>query len=333
MARASVAKPTALHTTVIGPTGSRIWSMTEWRAMRHWLEFAAAWTTLKFLGALPRPMARAAAHGIAWMLFFCRPPLRRAAESNLRLAFPDWSQAQRRKIIRGMVRNLGWLAAEFAHFPSFTRENIERLVVLDGLENFDAARQKGNGVMVLTGHMSAWELAPFAQALYGNPLSFLARAIENPRVDALVNRYRCLSGNQPIEKNSAARTILRVLLSGGTVGILADQNTSLDEGIFVDFFGIPAATTTGLARISRRTGAAVVPGFLFWDRAVRKYRLRFEPAVPLERTENEESDVRENTARFNRVIENYIRAHPDQWLWVHKRWKNRAPGEQSLYPE
>lgn len=299
--------------------------------MRDWCEYAAAWTIVKFLGFLPRPLARVIASTIARVLLLCRPPLRRAGIVNLRLAFPEWSDAQRRRTLRRMVRYLGWMAAEFAHFPELSRENIERLVVLDGFENFDAARQRGKGVIFLTGHMSAWELAPFAQALYRNPLSFLARAVDNSRVDALVNRYRCLSGNRPIEKNNAARAMLRVLHSGGTVGILADQNTSLDEGIFVDFFGIPAATTTGLARIARRTDAAVVPGFLFWDSSMRKYRLRFEAAVQLQRTEDEDADIRVNTTRCNKVIEDYIRAHPEQWLWVHKRWKNRPDGEPSLY--
>lgn len=305
--------------------------MTEWRAMREWLEYAGAWTAVKFLGVLPRSVSRRFAHGIAWILFWLRPPLRRASTVNLKLAFPDWNNSQRKKIIRRMVRNLGWMAAEFAHFPSLARDNIERLVVVDGFENFQSALDRAKGVLFLTGHMSAWELAPFAQALYGNPLSFLARAIENPRVDALVNRYRCLSGNRPIEKNNAARAMLRVLHGGGTVGILADQNTLLDEGIFVSFFGIPAATTTGIARIARRTDAAVVPGFLSWDDSLRKYRLRFSPAVALQRTEDEHADIRENTSRFNRVIEDFIRAHPDQWLWVHKRWKFRPPGEPELY--
>lgn len=299
--------------------------------MREWCEYAAAWTIVKFLGILPRPVARATAAAIAHMLLLCRPPLRRAGLVNLRLAFPGWTDAQRRRTLRRMVRYLGWMAAEFAHFPELSRENIERLVVLDGFENFDAAHRRGKGVIFLTGHMSAWELAPFAQALYGNPLSFLARALDNRRIDVLVNHYRCLSGNRPIEKNNAARAILRVLHDGGTVGILADQNTSLDEGVFVDFFGIPAGTTTGLARIARRTDAAVVPGFLFWDGAMRKYRLRFEAAVQLQHTEDEDADIRVNTARFNKVIEDYIRAHPDQWLWVHKRWKNRPAGEPSLY--
>lgn len=299
--------------------------------MREWCEYAAAWAILRFLGLLPRPMARAVAAQIARFLLLCRPTLRRAALVNLRLAFPEWSDAQRRQTIRGMTRQLGWMAAEFAHFPHWSRENIEELVVIDGFDSFEAARALGKGVIFLTGHMSAWEIAPFAQAVYGNPLSFLARAIDNSRVDALINRYRCLSGNRPIEKNNAARAILRVLHGGGTIGILADQNTSLDEGTFVDFFSVPAATTTGLARVALRTGAAVVPGFISWDDSIRKYRLRFEPAVNLARSDDEEADIREDTLRFNKVIENYIRAHPDQWLWVHKRWKNRPPGEPSLY--
>jgi KDO2-lipid IV(A) lauroyltransferase len=251
---------------------------------------------------------------------------------NLRLAFPDWTDVQRRRVIRGMVRQVGWMAGEFSQFPKYTRESIERVVVVDGFENFDVARRRGKGVLFLTGHMSAWELAPFAQALYGYPLHFLVRPVANQRVDKLINRYRCRSGNQPIEKNRSARAILKVLGDGGTVGVLADHNTDIEESVFVNFFGTAASTTSGLARIALRTDAAVVPGFLSWDDARRKYRLRFEPTVELVRTANEESDVVENTARFTRVIEDFIRAHPDQWLWVHKRWKTRPPGEKPIYP-
>ena len=300
--------------------------------MREWLEYFPAWMALKSLGVLPRPLARAAGAGIIATAFRLRTRLRRAGEFNLRLAFPEWSEAERRRVIRGMVRQVGWMAGEFSQLPRYTRENIERVVILDGFENFDAARQRGKGVLFLTGNMSAWELAPFAHALYGHPLHFLVRPIDNARVDALINRYRCLSGNQPIFKNQSARAILKVLHAGGTVGILADVNTSLGEGVFVDFFGLPACTTTGLARVAMRTDAAVVPGFLSWDANLRKYRLRYEPAVELVRSGKEEEDVRENTARFTRVIENYIRAHPDQWIWVHKRWKTRPPGEKPIYP-
>jgi Kdo2-lipid IVA lauroyltransferase/acyltransferase len=299
--------------------------------MREWLEYAAAWAGLKALGLMPRPVARFVGASFARAAYGIRTPLRRAAMQNLKLAFPDWSDTKRRKMVRGMIRQIGWMAGEFSQFPNYTRGNIEKIVAVDGFENFDAARRRGKGVLFLTGHMSAWELAPFAHALYGYPLHFLVRPIANRRVDALINRYRCLSGNKPIEKNRSARAILKVLAGGGTVGILSDQNTALEEGVFVDFFGIPASTTSGLARIALRTDAAVVPGFLSWDSVRRKYRLGFEPAVELARTGDEEADVVESTARFTRVIEVWVRAHPDQWLWVHKRWKTRPPGEKSLY--
>jgi len=300
--------------------------------MWEWLEYAMAWTGLKLLGILPRAGARFVGAQFARAALALRTPLRHTAMFNLKLAFPDWDDAKRTRVVRGMVQQVGWMAGEFSQFPRYTRENIDRVVFLDGFENFDAARRRGKGVLFLTGHMSAWELAPFAQALYGHPLHFLVRPIANRRVDSLINRYRCLSGNQPIEKNRAARSILKVLEEGGTVGILADHNTVLEESVFADFFGIPASTTSGLARIALHTDAAVVPGFLSWDAGLRKYRLRFEPAVELARTGDEQADVVETTQRFMHVIEDYIRKYPDQWLWVHKRWKTRPPGEKPIYP-
>jgi KDO2-lipid IV(A) lauroyltransferase len=300
--------------------------------MREWIEYATAWFGIKALGLLPRPVARFVGASFAAAAYAVRRPLRRAAMFNLRLAFPEWSEAQRKHAVRRMVRQIGWMAGEFSQFPRYTREKIKRIVVIDGEEHFDAAQKKGKGVLFLTGHMSAWEVAPFAHALYGHPLHFLVRPIANRRVDALINGYRCLSGNRPIEKNRSARAILKVLGDGGTVGILSDHNSSIEEGVFVPFFGVLASTTSGLARIALRTDAAVLPGFLSWDDALRKYRLRFEPAVALARSEDEEADVVENTARFTQVIEAYVRAHPDQWLWVHKRWKTRPAGEKTIYP-
>jgi Kdo2-lipid IVA lauroyltransferase/acyltransferase len=299
--------------------------------MREWIGYIAAWTGLKLMGLLPRPAARFVGATFAALAYLVRPRLRRAANTNLRLAFPDWTGARRREAIRGMIRQVGWMAAEFSQFPKYTREMVERIVFVDGFENFDAARRRGNGVLFLTGHMSAWELAPFAHALFGYPLHFLVRPIANRRVDALINSYRCRSGNQPIDKNRAARSMLKVLGEGGTVGVLADHNTSV-ENVFVKFFGVSASTTSGLARIALRTDAAVVPGFLSWDQDRRKYRLSFGQAVDISRTGNEDADIVENTARFTRVIEDHIRAHPDQWLWVHKRWKTRPPGEKPIYP-
>jgi Kdo2-lipid IVA lauroyltransferase/acyltransferase len=167
--------------------------------MLEGLEHAVAWSVLKFLGVLPLPVARWSAARVAAFLFLLRPSLRRAALFNLRLAFPDWPDSERRRVVRDMARNLGWMAAEFAHFPSYTRQNIEATIVLEDFENFAAAERRGKGVLLLTGHTGAWELGPFTHSLFAKPLHFLVRPIDNARVDALVNRYRGLCGNQPIE--------------------------------------------------------------------------------------------------------------------------------------
>jgi len=301
-------------------------------SVRQWLEYVSTWLVLTTTGALPRRIARAYGAFFAFTVFMFTPALRRIAMFNLKLAFPEWNDAQRRGVVHGMVRQLGWLGAEFSQFPKYTAERIKEFVVVDGLDNFLAAERTGKGVLILTGHFSAWELAPFAQARFGHPLSFLAREVDNPMVDALVNSYRTLSGNKPIEKNQSARAVLRLLSDGGTVGILADQNTIQEEGVFVDFFGIPACTTTGIARMALHTGAAVVPGYILWDPTIKKYRLRFDPEGELIRTGNAEADVDTNTARFARVIEDVVRKNPEQWVWVHKRWKTRPAGEKSIYP-
>src|SRR5271154_2541068 len=300
--------------------------------MTDWFQYAAAVTIVRILGALPRPVGRAAFATLPRLFFAGVPQPREIAHLYLRLAFPGWGDHKRREVTRKMVRNLGWMAAEFARLPKYTKENIEQFVILDGHENFLAGKQRGKGVLYLTGHIGAWELSSFAHALYGFPLHYMARPIDNPRLDALVNRYRCLSGNQPIFKNESARAMLKILKDQGTVGILADQNTMLQEGVFVDFFGTPACTSTGIARVALHTDAAVVPGYVFWDPGIRKYRLRFEPPVELTRTGNAERDVQENTARFAKILENIIREHPEQWVWLHARWKTRPSGEEKLYP-
>ncbi len=299
--------------------------------MREWLEYAAVWVILKTLGVLPRAAARGLASGVAQVLCAILPKLRKTAEFNLQLAFPEWSEAQRKAVIHGMLRNLGWMAAEFARLPRYRKENIEQLVVLDGHENFLAGHGRGKGVLYLTGHIGAWELSSYAHALYGFPLHYMARPLYNARVNTLVNEYRCLSGNRPIFKNESARVLLKILRESGTVGILADQNTMPEEGVFVDFFGETACTTTGIARVALHTGAAVVPGYAIWDESIRKYRLRFEPPVELIRTGDADKDVLENTQRFARVMEQIIRKYPEQWVWVHARWKTRPKGEPELY--
>ena len=299
--------------------------------MKEWIEYAGVWLIVKTLGLLPRPMARSLASALTRFFYALLPRLQKTAEINLCIAFPEWSDMRQKSAIRGMLRNLGWMAAEFAHLPKYTKQNIEQIVVLDGHENFLEAQRRGKGVLYLTGHIGAWELSSFAHALYGFPLHYMARPIENRRIDALVNAYRCLSGNQPIFKNESARVTLKVLKDAGTIGILADQNTMPAEAVFVDFFGKAASTTTGIARLALHTGAAVVPGYAVWDGRLGKYRLRFEPPVELIRTGASERDIVENTQRFTKVLEDIIRKYPDQWVWVHGRWNTRPSGEPPIY--
>jgi len=299
--------------------------------MIEWLQYVVAWTFIKSLGALPRSFARGIAEVASWLLLQSFPKLRKIAQLNLKLAFPGWTDSERRTVIKEMTRNLGWMAVEFARMPKYTPTNISDVVVLDGHENFLAGQRRGKGVLYLTGHIGAWELSSHAHALYGFPLHYMARPLDNKPLDAMVNRYRGLSGNQPIYKNEAARMMLHILKKAGTVGVLADQNTMPGEGVFVNFFGIPACTTTGIARVALHTDAAVVPGYAFWDGKLRKYRLRFEPPVELVRTGDMEGDILENTQRFARVLEEIIRKYPGQWIWIHARWKNRPKGEKPLY--
>ena len=299
--------------------------------MIEWIQYAVAWTLIKTLGVLPRGMARSMAAVGVRLLLLALPKLKKTAEFNLRLAFPEWTDGRRRSTLKKMTRNLGWMAAEFARMPSYTKENIESVVILDGHENFLAGHSRGKGVLYLTGHIGAWELSSFAHALYGFPLHYMARPLDNMPLDAMVNEYRGLSGNKPIFKNESARVMLRILKEAGTVGILADQNTMPGEGVFVDFFGTPACTTTGIARVALHTDAAVVPGYAYWDENLRKYRLRFEPPVELVRTGDAERDIAENTQRFAKVIEEIVRKYPEQWVWIHARWKARPNGEEPIY--
>ena len=299
--------------------------------MRTRIEYALAWCLVKAIGALPRPLARAVGIALGQTIYLLHGKLRRVGMRNLALAFPEKSVGERRKIVRHVFTSLGHQFAEVCLFPRYTRENVNRTVTYDGYENFDRASQRGKGVLFLTGHVGGWELSAFAHSLYGHPLHFVMRPLDNPWLDALVRRYRTMHGNTPILKDDPARELLRAMKAGTTVGILMDTNMTPPEGVFVDFFGIPACTASGLARIALRTDAAVVPGFTIWDPILRRYRLRFDPAVPLIRTGNNESDIVANTAQFTKVIEEVVRRYPDQWLWVHRRWKTRPPGQPPLY--
>lgn len=304
---------------------------TNRNTLRNWLEFAPAWLLLKALGWLPRRLAIRTGQLIARTAYRLHRRLQFVGERNLQMAMPELNERQRREILDHLCASVGRLLGEFSQFPRITRDNLAEIVIYEGFENYERAARKGRGVLMLTGHFGAWELCAFAQGVYGHPLSFLVRPLDNPLLDRLISSYRTRSGNRTIDKNDAVRAVLKQLRQGEDVGLLVDVNTVAEEGVFCDFFGIPACSTTGLAVFALRADAPVVPGFLIWDDRLQKHVLRFEPEVPLVRTGDFKEEVRLNTQAYMKVIETLARRYPEQWLWIHKRWQTRPSGAPDLY--
>jgi Kdo2-lipid IVA lauroyltransferase/acyltransferase len=300
-------------------------------SVREAAEFAVVWLVVHGVRLLPRKVARAVGAAIGAIAFRVLGRLRRVGLRNLELAFPEMTAADREATLRAEYRNLGFLLAEFCKMPGYTAPTASRFIRYEGLENYLAARDRGKGVLVLTGHLGAWELSSFYHSLMGMPMGMVIRRLDNSLIDALVNRIRCLHGNRVIHKDDFARGLIASMRAGETVGILMDTNMTPPQGVFVPFFGVLACTASGLARIAAKTGASVVPGFLLWEKAEQQYVLHFGEEVEVIRTGNPEQDAVANTASFTAAIERYIRQYPEQWLWLHRRWKTRPPGEEGIY--
>jgi KDO2-lipid IV(A) lauroyltransferase len=250
------------------------------------------------------------------------PRLRRIAARNLAMALPH---SDPKPVTDGVFASLARMLVAFSRFPDLHRNNIGEWIRYEGFEHFEEALRRGKGVLFATAHLGAWELSAFAHALMAEPMHVVIRPLDNPLIDRLVARRRAASGNTLIPKKDAARGIFRALKANRAVGILVDQNVAPDEGVFVDFFGLKACAGSAFARLANRSGAAVIPGFALWSDVENKYILRFYPL--LEFTGNVQSD----TQLLHGVLEQVIRDYPDQWLWIHRRWKTRPAGEPSLY--
>lgn len=295
------------------------------------LEYATARLLLAGFGTLPQHVALRVGSTMAGCAYYFSGRLRRTGERNLRLAFPNLSPSEHRRLLRGCFQNLGRLLGGFSQFATANPQTLKRIIACEGLEHLDAAQRRGRGVILFTGHVGGWELTSFALSLFDHPLSFLVRRIDNPKIETLIDGARTRLGNQTIDKTSAAREMLQILQIGGTLGILVDLNTLDREGIFVDFFGVPASTTFMLAKLALRTGADVLPVFAPWDKQRRRFLLKIDGPLVVDRTGDEAEDVRRLTQSFTSVVESYVRRYPDQWLWIHRRWKTRPPGEPDLY--
>lgn len=290
------------------------------------LEFWLVWCVARGLGWLPRVVARGLGAGIGRLAYLLAGRLRKTGLRNLELAYPESSAEWRKAILRGLYRSLGWQLAEFCRMERYTPENTRGLIRYDGLERFLEAEARGKGVLIVTGHLGAWELSSFYHSLMGHPMGMVIRRLDNRVLDAFVNRIRCMHGNKVLHKDDFARGLISAMRAGETVGILMDTNMTPPQGVFVEYFGVPACTASGLARVALRTGAAVLPGFLLWEAKERQYVLHFGEEIPVEQTEDTEADVLALTQRCTSAIESWVRRYPEQWLWIHRRWKTRPDG-------
>ena len=297
----------------------------------EWFEFALVWCVARGLGWLPRWLARWFGAAFGWMVYWLLSRLRQTGLRNLELAFLKMPVETRRHTLKRMYRNLGWQLAEFCRMERYTAANTAQMIRYEGLEHFMAAEARGNGVLILTGHLGAWELSSFYHSLMGHPMGMVIRRLDNRLLDGFVNRIRCLHGNRVLHKDDFARGLLTAMRSGESVGILMYTNMTPPQGVFVDFFGVPACTASGLARVALKTGAAVVPGFLLWEAAEGRYVLHFGEQIEIDATGDAESDIVALTQRCTGVIEAWIRRYPGQWLWIHRRWKTRPAGEAAIY--
>lgn len=300
--------------------------------VRHRLEFAAIFLFVHALRMLPRRVARLLGQAIGDAARVLSGKLTRTGDRNLQLALPGLTVQQRSDVLAKTYRNLGTQLAEFCQMPRYSADRVQREVMrYEGMEHFLAAEARGKGVLVLTGHLGAWELSSFVHSLLGHPMGMVIRRLDNPLIDAFVNDIRCMHGNRVLHKDDFARGLLHAMHAGETVGILMDTNMTPPQGVFVPFFGVEACTASGLARIARKTGAAVLPGFLLWEQAEARYVLRWGEELTLQHTDDAEADALANTALFAATTEAYIQRYPDQWLWLHRRWKTRPQGEPPVY--
>jgi len=293
--------------------------------LRNRFEWAVVSLLMGVLRVLPRQISFAVARALTATLRLAVPRFSRIAYRNLQIAFPEFNATQQLRCIDGCFRNMAGILAAVAKFPLITEQNVGDWIRYEGFEHFEAALRRGKGVVFATGHLGNWELSAYAHALLSAPMGFVVRPLDNPLLDQLSVRYRRRSGNRVISRRESVRPLIQMLRANQAVGILADQNTTEDRGVFVNFFGMPACVDAGLAKLAAHTGASIIPGFAVWSDAEDRYILKFYP--PIEAT----GDVLRDTQAVQTALEHAIREHPEQWLWIHRRWKTRPVGEAPIY--
>ncbi len=295
------------------------------------LEYAGAMAMVRILRAMPLERAVGVGAHLGGLAAKLDRPNRKFAIKNLEIAFPDMSSAERLRVIRGVYRNWGRMLAEWAHMERLDRSNIERYVTYEGKEYWDEAERmsNGRGLLVLTAHYGNWELLNVAHSIYGYRIAIVHRPLRNPLMDHVVCQARVRCGNHLIARKAGALEMARMLRRNWMIAIALDLDVR--GGVFVDFFGVPAATSDGMARLAAVSGASVIPCFMVRQENSARHKITILPPVEIRRSASRADDIRENTQRFTSTIEKMIRLHPDQWNWIHRRWKSRPEGEERFY--
>lgn len=299
------------------------------------LEYIIARAIIGGVGILPRNAAIALGIFVARLGYLSLGGLRRTGMRNLEIAFPENSREENERILKASFKNLGRVLGETSQFPRATPESLAARVKFEfdpqEYEKFTTMKAAGRGAIIASPHLGNWEMGVFAYSALKDPVNYLARPIDNPLIEDMTVNLRTKFGNRPINKTNSVSTAIELLRTGNILGVLPDVNVHPKEGVFVPFFGIPACTTSGVAMLAMRTDAIIVPMCCVWDEGAQKYRLIHGEIIEPKRTGDRHQDVLETTAAFTAAIESFVRAYPEQWLWIHKRWKTRPPGEKELY--
>ncbi len=292
-------------------------------AAASWLEYAPIRAIQLALRLIPRRWALAAGRAVGRLACLVDERHRRVAMENISASLPQGSDpATARRITRGCFAHFGAVAVECLLMPYRSPRDVEGLADWEGLEHLKKAHLKGRGVLVTSGHLGNWEMVALLQGWAGWPMALVTRPLDNPLLEVLLGRGRKASGNEVIHKRRAVRGILKALRDGWAVALVIDQDFPQSDRIFVEFFGRPAAAAPTLALLALRSGAPIVPVVSFLGEDGR-YRIRYLPAVEVPASGNRETDVLGIMSRCTALLEEAIRSHPEQWLWVHRRWKTR----------
>jgi KDO2-lipid IV(A) lauroyltransferase len=292
------------------------------REQRQVVEAAAAAVAAAVVRCLPRRLVLAAGRRLGRLWGALDGRHRAITEDNLRRAFPEWDEQRVARTARAVYAHFGCMLLDILWMAGRPVQELLALADIEGVEHLRAGAAQGRGILCPSAHLGNWELHGVATGLLMGPIGVIARPLDNPALDRRLVAFRSAGGNQVIYKQRALAQVLKLLRGGGTVAVLVDQNVMENDGIFVRFFGRPAATTTVAAALALKTGCALVAGHC-WLQPNGRYHMSYEPVVGWGRSGRQDEDVAALTQRLTTVIEGWVRQHPQQWLWLHRRWKTQ----------